>query len=559
MNISEIYRIGINSVKLPWNKSAWGLEIGGQGLKAVKASFRGGELFVDAIDRIDYSSIDHKNRHKTLELVEEAVKIFKERNLINNSDKVIVSLSGRMVLSRFFTLPTIKKKLINNMLKFELRKQVPFEPDEIVWDYQLLNGNGVINKNANVVLFATKKENIYDLLPGLSPLRANLDAIQITPVAIYNLVHLISDSDEDVIVINVEKENTDLIVVGRSKFWNRSIPVSEVNIALIREIQRSIGYYTSISKGVKPDILYLMGNAFDNDKIKFVQKSMECRVKFLDQLDKIRVCNEVVNPALKNKSICGFETAFGLTLHGLNLDEIKTNLLPHDYVKERQSSRNRKFICIILFSIFLGLFTQSIKDYIIWKPLSSGVDTTTRVLKKVNELERIYMSIEKKTKAEEKNLMELKSIGNQGRFLIEAINKIINSIPEDVFLISIESLWDLPKSGRKDKTGSNAFSTEKADMTFKKIDTPKEVLMIIVKGESYAPEVSYIEQKVKKTMADLTLLNQKKPVFSDVRLVQGSVNHVTVLENNGIAENTNDDIKTRPISFEIQCIVNAIN
>ncbi|MHC4453620.1 MAG: hypothetical protein ACYSWS_02870, partial [Planctomycetota bacterium] len=144
-------------------------------------------------------------------------------------------------------------------------------------------------------------------------------------------------------------------------------------------------------------------------------------------------------------------------------------------------------------------------------------------------------------------------------FLAEAINKIINTIPEDVFLISIESLWDLPKSGKKDKTGSNGFFAEKGDLTFKNIDTPKEVLMIIVKGESYAPEVSYIDQKVKKNLVDLTLLNKKIPVFSEVRLVQGSVNHVAVFDNNGVDENTNDDIKSRPISFEIQCIVNAIN
>ena len=309
----------------------------------------------------------------------------------------------------------------------------------------------LVNKDIKVVLFATKKENIYDLLPGLSPLRVNLDAIQIAPVAIYNLVHLISDSDEDVIVINVEKGNTDFVVVGRSKYWNRSIPVSEVNIALIREIQRSIGYYTSISKGAKPDILYLMGDAFDNDKIKFVDENLECKVRFLDLLDKIRACKDVDNSVLTNKNICGFETALGLTLQGLNLGEIKTNLLPHDYVKERQSSRNKIFICIILISISLGLFTQSIKDYIIWRPLTNRVDTATKVLKKVNKLERAFKNIEKRTKAEEENLKVLKSIGNQGRFLIEAINKIINTIPEDVFLISIESLWDLPKSGKKDK------------------------------------------------------------------------------------------------------------
>jgi type IV pilus assembly protein PilM len=559
MNIKEIYRLGISPFKLSINKSAWGLEIGEKGLKAVKASFRDGELFVDAIDRIDYSSIGHENRPKVSEPVEEAVRLFKERNLINNSDKVIVSLSGKMILSRFFTLPPIKKNRINDVLKFELRKQVPFGSDEIIWDYQLLNGNGAVNKDIKVVLFATKKGNIYDLLPGLSSLRVNLDAIQIAPVAIYNLVRLISDSNEDAIVINVEKGNTDFIVVGKSKYWNRSIPVTEVNIALIREIQRSIGYYTSISKGAKPDILFLMGDVFDNDKIKFVEENLECKVRFLNLLDKIRVFKDVGNTTLTNNNICGFETALGLTIHGLNLGEIKINLLPHGYVKERQSSRQKIFICVVLISIFLGLFTQNIKNYITWRPLSNGVDTATEALKEVNKLERAFKIIEKRTKVEEDNLKVLKAIGNQGLFLIEAINKIINSIPEDVFLVNIESVWDLPNYGKKDKAGGKGVFVTKGEMTFKNDDKPKETLRIIVKGESYAPKVSYIEEKVKKPIANLTLLNQQIPVFSNVTLVQGSVKHVTVLENNGTEEDANGDTQSQPISFEIKCIANTLN
>ncbi len=122
-------------------------------------------------------------------------------------------------------------------------------------------------------------------------------------------------------------------------------------------------------------------------------------------------------------------------------------------------------------------------------------------------------------------------------------------------MISIESLWERPGTGKKDKKGSNGNFAEKGDRALKNIDTQKEVLKIIVKGESYAPEVSYIEEKVKKNMIDLSLLNQKKPVFNEVRLVQGSVNRVTVLDGNGITEDTNDDTKSQPISFEIQCIV----
>ena len=556
MNFREIYEKGSSSIGLSGDKSAWGLEIGDSGIKAVKASSRDGKLFVEAIDRIDYSLQGDEIALKKPELIEEAVGTFKERNLISRSDKIIVSLSGKMILSRFFTLPPIKKSRIADVLKFELRKQVPFEPDEIAWDYQQFDDVGTANKGVKIGLFATKKENIYDLLPSLAPIRVNLDAIQITPIAIYNLVHLSSDSNEDAIVINVEQGNTDFIVVGRSKYWNRSIPISEVNMSLIREIQRSMGYYVSVSKGAKPEILYLMGDVFEDDnKIKFVDENLEGKVQFLDLLDKIRMVKDFDHPSLVKKNIYGFETALGLALQGLNLGEIRINLLPDNYVKERQIAGRKTFASIIAIAIFLSFFTQSIKDYLLWKPLSNSVETVTVTLNEANRLERVFKGIEKKVKAEEDNLHLWESIGKRGNFWIETLGKIINTIPENVYLLSIESLWGIPEAGNKERASSKDFFGGKGATTSKNIDTSKEVLIIKIMGESYAPEVSYIEEKVKKAIANLTLADQKKPVFSDVRLVQGSVYHVVIPDK----KNAADDIKSTPICFELQCIVDSLN
>ena len=103
----------------------------------MKASSRDGKLYVEAINRVDYSSQGGEVTLKKQKLIEEAVDTFKKRNLINRSDKIIVSLSWKMILSRFFALPPIKKSRIGDTLKFELRKQVPFEPEK---------SRGIINR-----------------------------------------------------------------------------------------------------------------------------------------------------------------------------------------------------------------------------------------------------------------------------------------------------------------------------------------------------------------------------------------------------------------------------
>ena len=104
MNFREIYKKGFNSVGLSGDKSAWGLEIGDSELRAVKARSRDGELIIEAIDRIDFSSEEHDAALKSTVIIENAINTFKERNLINKSDRIIVSISGKMILSRFVSM-----------------------------------------------------------------------------------------------------------------------------------------------------------------------------------------------------------------------------------------------------------------------------------------------------------------------------------------------------------------------------------------------------------------------------------------------------------------------
>jgi hypothetical protein len=317
-----------------------------------------------------------------------------------------------------------------------------------------------------------------------------------------------------------------------------------------------MGYYASVSKGTKPKILYLMGDVFEDDnKVQFVDEKLEGKVQFPDLLDKIGMVKDFAQSSLVKQNIYGFETALGLALQGLNLGEININLLPDDYVKERQISRQKNFAYVIAIAIFLSFFTQSIKDYLLWKPLSNSVETVTATLNEANRLERVFKSIEKKVKAEEGNLHLWESMGEQGHFWIEALNKIINTIPENVYLLSVESLWGIPEAGNKERTSSKDFFGGEGATTSKNIDTSREVLIIRIKGESYAPEVSYIEEKVKNPIANLTLSDQEIPAFSDVRLVKGSVCHVAIPDK----KDTADDIKSTPICFELECIVDSLN
>ncbi len=539
---------GFGPRKMSGGKTAWGIDIGDNELKATKVRFNDGKLNVLAAEKIAYTTPDEGTTPDKAKMIEEAVSTFVKQNSIEKSDKIIVSLSGRLVLSRFVSLPPMKKGRIPEAIKFELRKQIPFETREIVWDsYQFKDATkGKGNKGAEVGIFATKKENIYGLLPSLKPIEMNIEAIQTTPVAIYNLVLMISDIDEDVIVLNVEKGNTDFIVAGKLKFWNRSIAISEVNMDFVREIQRSMGYYVSLTKDAMPENIFLMGEMFEDDeKIKLVKENLEGKVTFLNLLDKIKISGDVDPSKINEKTISNFGTVFGLALQGLGLGKININFLPFDYVRKRLIPIRRKLISAITALIFLSLFTQGIKDYKGWRTYSKHEATINTTLKKVDSMERAYKNVANNVKVEEGKLRSLETIGAQGRFWIEAIQKIINIMPENVYLLNMQSRWGQPYTDKGKKGGKGK--------------TDEKVLIISIKGESYDPSMSYIEDMIKKPLEELKLFDRETPAFKDIEIVKGSVRHVSLSKER--AESISIDVgqNRQLITFEVRWIVDTLN
>ncbi|MDR4498478.1 MAG: pilus assembly protein PilM [Candidatus Scalindua sp.] len=544
---------GLHTGKLSKNKRVWGLEICDRELKATKVKWHDGKLLVEVFDRIDYATMNQGAESANSKLIENAISTFVKRNHIEKSDKIVVSLPAKMVLSRFVSFPPMKKSYITEAIKYELQKQIPFDPSEIVWDFHQFGNSNKSDKGPEVGIFATKKENVYNLLSGLSAIKSNIESIQINPIAIYNLMQHIFKQDEDVFVVNVGKENTDFIVVGKTKYWNRSIPIAEISTELIQEIQRSIGYYVSIAKDAKPETVFLMGEGLaDDKKAKFIEENLEGKVNFLNLLDRITISEDADSSPLDKKSIDSYGVAVGLAVQGLEISKIKINLLPSEYMRERQKPKQKELARILVVLLFLGLLTQGVKNYVSWKILSKDVDIVNSTQDRVRKLERLYKEVEQKVKKEESELLTLNSLGTQGNFWIEAIHNIVNSMPENVYLLSLKSIRG--NSYAEDKSKEKGSAGKKGNSN----PVNKKVLIMTMKGESYEPSMQYLEKNVKEPIENLKLFENLTPAFMNVEFVKDSVHHVELLNKNGSeVSGINKDI--RPIAFELRWIVNNIN
>ena len=78
-------------------------------------------------------------------------------------DTVVVSIPGQSGLARFVKLPPVEEKKIQDIVRFEAKQQIPFNLEEVVWDYQKIGSGQVTDGFAmetEIGLFAIKRDMV---------------------------------------------------------------------------------------------------------------------------------------------------------------------------------------------------------------------------------------------------------------------------------------------------------------------------------------------------------------------------------------------------------------
>ncbi len=83
------------------------------------------------------------------------------------------------------------------------------------------------------------------------------------------------------------------------------------------------------------------------------------------------------------------------------------------------------------------------------------------------------------------------------------------------------------------------------------------MLIISVKGESYDPSMSYVEEMIKIPLEELKLFDQETPAFRNVEIV--SRHHASQSKEENEPASVGIDQSERLIAFEMRWIVNTTN
>src|SRR2546430_5103139 len=175
---------------MPTTQGVWGIDVGQSALKALRMEVIDGVPMATAFDYVEHPKILSQPDADPDQLTREALEKFLSRNQLKG-DIVCISVPGQSGLARFVKLPPVEEKKIGDIVRFEAKQQIPFNLEEVVWDYQKLSSGAVADGFAmetEIGLFAMKRDMVNRYLQHFRDVNVEVHLVQMAPLSLCNYV-----------------------------------------------------------------------------------------------------------------------------------------------------------------------------------------------------------------------------------------------------------------------------------------------------------------------------------------------------------------------------------
>ncbi|MEQ1828986.1 MAG: pilus assembly protein PilM, partial [Pirellula sp.] len=417
----------------------WGLEIGQSALKGLRCHLEGDNVVADMFDFVEYPKILSQPEAEPEALIADAMQQFMSRNDLRGA-RVGVSVPGQSGLAKFFKPPPVEVKKIGDIVKYEAKQQIPFDLNDVIWDFQQMEGAQIEDGYAlesEVGLFAMKRDAVFRSLKPYREKAMDLDLVQLAPMSIYNMIAHDKYAErmanepfdpespqKSIVVMSIGTDASDLIVTNGFRVWQRSIPIGGNHFTrqltkdlkltfakaehlkrnamqaddpklvfqamrpifndMVTEIQRSLNFFKTLNKKSELESMVLLGNTAKLPGLQqFLNKNLGIDVDIMDKFPKLEGTEVTGSQAFKENSVA-FGVVYGICLQLLKKGPMRTNLLPREIVIDRVVRMKKPWTIGALSLLLVGMVTNhatmgSLLRVVDEKKWSKAEESVTRV------------------------------------------------------------------------------------------------------------------------------------------------------------------------------------
>ena len=183
---------------------------------------------------------------------------------------------GSLLLNKTIRVPHVDEEKQKKIVAFELSQKMPFPLAELIWDYQVIDDDGV---EQEILAFAVKPEVAESFCERV--VEIGLNPIQITPAPVLDYNALISSGigidQEETLVVNIGAKSTNLLFINPTGFLIRSIAIG--GNTLTQNISDSLGTLFEKAEDIKKS--YFSGEVAFSPDDPSVQVLENCSQQFL--------------------------------------------------------------------------------------------------------------------------------------------------------------------------------------------------------------------------------------------------------------------------------------
>jgi type IV pilus assembly protein PilM len=306
--------------------------------------------------------------------------------------KARYAISGQAVFTRFVKLPPVQDDNIEQLVTFEAQQHVPFPLQEVVWDYELIEGSA----EKEVAIVAIKSDALDEINAAVNDSGLGTAEVDVAPMALYNAFRAsYGHPEEPVLLIDIGAKTSNLLYIEGRRFFTRSIAIGgsaitaaiskEYNVSfadaehqktsnglvalggghteqldeavaalamvirnalsrLPAEIARTTNYYRSQHGGSAPRRIILAGGGANLPyTLEFFEEKLNLPVEYFNPVRNLAI-GKGVDPATIQREGHLMGELVGLGLRGIGKSEINIDLVPAVVELARAADRRKPFL-----------------------------------------------------------------------------------------------------------------------------------------------------------------------------------------------------------------------